>query len=59
MESVFRRRYRKNGKFHSDLVNKNYEERLRRMKLTTLKDRCKRGDLVEVYKVVNEQKEIE
>ena len=29
------------------------------MRLTTLKDRRKGGDLIEMYKVVNEQKEID
>ena len=36
-----------------------YEERLRRMNLTTLNDRRIRGDLIEMYKVVNEQEQIE
>ena len=36
-----------------------YEEKLRRMKFTALNDRLTRGGLIEMYKVVNEQEQIE
>ena len=35
-----------------------YEERPRRMKLTTLNDRRTRGNIIEMYKVVNEHEQI-
>ena len=36
-----------------------YKERLRRMKFTTLNGRRTRGDIIEMYKVLNEQQQIE
>ena len=66
MESVLRRRYKKIEKVQEratkipcEFSELSYEERLRRMKSTTLNDRRIRGDLIEMYKVVNEQEHIE
>ena len=37
----------------SDLEDLTYEERLKEMHLTTLKERRERGDLIAIYKVIN------
>ena len=39
--------------------NLEYEERLRRLKLTSLKDRRIRGDIIEIYKIVKGNEGIE
>ena len=44
---------RRETKISPCLKNFNYEERLRRMRLTSLSDRRIRGDLIEMFKVVN------
>ena len=41
------------------LCNLSLEERLKRLNITTLKDRQKRGDIIEICKVIRSLDEIE
>ena len=47
------------SKIPKELYNLSYEERLKRLNITSLKDRRVRGDLIEIYKVVRGLDEIE
>ena len=44
---------RRGTKLVPELVNINYTDRLKRLNLPTLKYRRKRGDLIQVFKILN------
>ena len=46
-------------KIITELAEMPYEERLRAMELTTLEQRRERGDLIQVYKLVNGMDEVD
>ena len=49
---------RRETKLVQDLVNINYTDRLNMLNLPTLKYRRKRGDLIQVFKILNGQYDI-
>jgi len=46
-------------KWVTDLQNKSYDERLKVLKLTSLEKRRKRGDLIEIYKIITGKEDID
>ena len=46
------RRFEIHSKLIPSIANLTYEERLRRLNLTTLEDRRRRGDMIEVFKIL-------
>ena len=51
--------YMKASKIPYGFLNVSYEERFKRLKIISLKDRRVRGDLIEMYKVIRSLDEIE
>ena len=53
--------YRKlqQGSFHNKTTKYSYLERLKKLGLTSLKDRRVRGDMIEVYKLISGKEQIE